>query len=101
MFIGSLRGKKATFTSCNGYMKKIVKLKADYKYRLSLNTKLTNGRMTVELIDRDKQRIMQLNEFISQKDISVKKSGRYTLILRFFSATGSYELNWNQIDCNL
>lgn len=97
MFIGGLSGKKANFTSCNGYMKRIVKLKADRKYRFSLNSKLTNGKMTVELMDYNNQRVMLLNEFISQDEIFPKRKGRYTLLLRFTSATGSYELDWREV----
>ena len=98
MFIGGLNGKKARFTSCNGYMKRIVKLKTGRKYRFSLNSKLVNGSMAAELIGYNKQRVLLLNEFISQEKLSVDRTGRYTLILRFHSATGEYELNWNERD---
>ncbi len=97
MFIGGLSGKKARFTSCNGYMKRIVKLKAGRKYRFTLNSKLVNGSMTAELIGHNKQRVLLLNEFISQENLSVNKTGRYTLILRFNSASGEYLLDWEEI----
>ncbi len=94
MFIGSLSGKKASFTSCNGSLKRIVKLEGNRQYRFLLNVRLTSGNMTVELRNRDKQTVMELNEFISEGNIYVKKRERYTLILRFHSATGEYSLDW-------
>ena len=92
-----MNGKKAKFTSCNGYMKRIVKLKGESNYRFSLYCRLTSGNITVELLDRDKQSMIQLNEFISQGNLSVNRTGRYTLNLRFHSASGEYELNWREI----
>lgn len=94
MFIGSSGCKKASFTSCNGYIKRIVKLEGDRVYNFTLLSKLTAGSMTVELIDKSKQTVLQLNEIKNSESLVTQKVMRYTLIIRFHSASGQYELNW-------
>ena len=47
MFIGSTKCKKATFTSCNGYMKRIIKLEKDRDYYFKLDTRLTDRKSVV------------------------------------------------------
>lgn len=94
MFIGGAGGKKASFTSCHGYLKRMIKLESGRSYFFFLKTRLTNGRMTVQLLDRDKQPLFTLDEFSSSQNISVSRTGRYLLMIRFDSATGEYELDW-------
>ena len=94
MFIGSTKCKKATFTSCNGYIKRIVRLEGDRAYTFILDSKLTAGSMSVELIDKNKQTVLQLDEMKKTETVVVQKDMRYTLIIRFHSASGQYELDW-------
>ncbi len=95
MFIGGPGCKKATFTSCNGYIKKIVKLEKDKVYNFTLHSNLTAGSIAVELIDKNKQIVLRLDVDNYTAVFGSNHSGRYTLIIRFHSATGEYELDWN------
>ena len=95
MFIGSRKCKKATFTSCNGYMKRIIKLEKDRDYYFKLDTRLTGGRMSVELIDKNKQIVLRLDEDHNIIMFDSNYTGRYTLMIRFHSATGEYKLKWD------
>jgi len=94
MFIGGTRCKKAIFTSCNGYIKRIVKLEGDRVYNFTLNSNLTAGTMSVELIDKNKQTVLQLNQMKNSERFITQKGMRYTLIIRFHSASGQYEMDW-------
>ncbi len=92
VFIGSAKGNGARFTSCNGYMKRVIKFKDDGTYTFVLDAELSKGDMSVELLDSTKQRIMQLNCSNQRDSITVEKKKKYYLVINFRSATGRYAL---------
>lgn len=93
MFLGSKRGKKAMFSSCTGYIKRVVKFKESKMYHVDFNVELEKGEVTLEFLDAKKQLILSLNgSDISQ--IKVENRQRYYMVLRFKTATGSYEVSW-------
>ena len=92
VFIGSAKGNSARFTSCNGYMKRVIKFKDDGTYTFVLDAELSKGDMSVELLDSTKQRIMQLNCSNQRDSITVEKKKKYYLVINFRSATGRYAL---------
>ncbi len=96
MFIGGKSGKKAVFSSCNGYMKRIIKLKEECVYHFELTPKLSSGNMSVELLDNRKQVLMRVTELQRETDFKAGKGKRYTLMIHFKNATGEYELEWNK-----
>jgi len=91
-FVGSTRGNSARFTSCSGYMKRIVRFKADGTYTFLLDAELSKGDMSVELLDSTKQRIMLLNCANRSASITVEQKKKYYLVINFKSATGRYAL---------
>ena len=93
MFLGSKRGKKAMFSSCTGYVKRVVKFKESKVYNIDFKLELEKGEMVLELLDAKKQVILSLNKSECSK-IEVESRQRYYMILRFKSATGSYEVIW-------
>lgn len=94
MFLGSKRGKKAMFSSCTGYIKRVVKFKENKLYHVDFRLELEKGEVTLELLDTRKQVILSLNGSEGAK-IEVERGKRYYMILRFKSATGSYEVSWD------
>lgn len=95
MFVGTRRGNQATFSSCSGYMKRMVRFKENKPYHFSLSSELTKGEMSVELLDSKKQQIMCLNENQRSADIVIDKKKQYYLVFRFRAATGNYDLRWD------
>ena len=93
-FIGSQRGNKASYTSCNGYMKRVVKFKESRNYAFSLNVKLSKGDMRIELLNDKKQMIMRLDENNPKAAVEVEADRRYYLVYRFDKASGNYELKY-------
>ena len=94
-FIGSNRGKSATFSGCSGSIKRIIRCKEDREYRFFLDAALTKGDMSVSLLGPDKRELLRLTESMPQGAVTLEKGARYTLVLRFRSATGRYVLQWN------
>lgn len=91
-FIGSTRGNSARFTSCSGYIKRIVRFKADGTYTFILDAELSKGDMSVELLDSARHKIMQLDCANQSASIAVEKRKKYYLVINFKSATGRYAL---------
>lgn len=92
MFLGSKRGKRARFSSCTGYIKRVIKFKESKIYNIDFKLELEKGEVVLELLDAKKQVILSLNKSECSK-IKVESRQRYYMILRFKSAAGSYEVN--------
>lgn len=91
-FIGSAKGNSASFSSCSGFMKRIIKFKEDGTYTFGLDAELSKGDLSVELIDSAKRKIMQLDPVNRSASVTVEKDKKYCLAIHFKSATGRYTL---------
>ena len=91
-FVGSDRGRHASFTACTGTVRRILRFSESRTLRVVFSPVLTKGSVTMELLDSSKQPLLQLNEACPIGSISVEKGRRYHLIFRFQSATGEYTL---------
>lgn len=91
-FVGSTKGNSASFSSCSGYLKRVIKFKENGIYTFVLDVELSKGDISIELLDSTKQKIMQLNCTNRIESITVDKKEKYYLVINFRSATGSYAL---------
>lgn len=91
-YVGSARGNGARFTSCSGYMKRIVRFNTDGTYTFTLDADLSKGNMSVELLDSARQKIMLLDCADRSASVAVKRKKTYYLVINFRSATGRYAL---------
>jgi len=94
-FIGSRGGKAASFSGCNGSIRRIVRFSESRVYAFSLDSALTKGSMTAVLLDPNKQEILCLSADQPSMAVEIEAKKRYTLVLRFRTATGRYGLHWN------
>ena len=93
MFLGSKRGKKAMFSSCTGYVKRVIKFKESKVYPVDFKLELEKGEVSLEILDAKKQLVLVLNSS-RISEIEVVSGQRYYMVLRFKSASGSYEITW-------
>lgn len=93
MFLGSKRGKKARFSSCTGYIKRVIKFKESKVYTVDFKLELEKGEVTFEILDARKQLVLSLNDS-KISEIEVVGGERYYMVIKFKSATGSYEVIW-------
>ena len=94
-FIGSQRGKAASFSHCSGYIKRVVRFDEDREYTFTMDAVLSKGSMSVSLLAPDKTELLCLSSAKPQSAIALERKKPYTLILRFQSATGQYRLRWD------
>ncbi len=95
LFLGSVSGKSARFSSCTGCIKRILRFRDSRSYRIFFNLELAGGDASAEILDSAKRTVLRLDSLVRSGSISVEKGKRYYLVLRFRSATGSYTLNWD------
>jgi len=93
-YMGSRRGNKASFSSCTGQSKRIVRFPESKSYQFQFDCQLTKGEVSVELLDSSKERILFLKSGQKQGTAALERGKRYVLIFRFQNATGSYLLEW-------
>lgn len=91
-FIGSSKGAGANFTSCSGYIKRIVRFRESGTLYYYLDAELSKGDILVELLDSGKHSIMKLNRENYHASITVESKKKYYLVVNFKSATGRYSL---------
>lgn len=97
LFVGSLPGKSrcgAKFSSCTGYMKRVIRFKESRSYEFDFQSTVTKGFVAVEVQDRNKEIILQLNKNVPKGTVAVSEKQRYYLVFRFENADGAYELRW-------
>ena len=71
-FIGSPKGTGANFTSCSGYIKRIVRFKESGTLHYYLDADLSRGDIFVEILDSKKQSIAKLTRENNHASISVE-----------------------------
>ena len=91
-FVGSDRGRRASFTACTGTVRRILRFSESKTLRVVFSPVLTKGSVTMELLNSQKQTLLLLDETHPTGSISVEKGLRYHLVFHFQSATGEYSL---------
>lgn len=97
LFIGSFRLKntcKINFKSCNGYIKKVLKIIESHNYKFTFNGNVLKGYVTAEIQDINKKTLLQLDKNNPESTVNLEKKYRYYLVLRFENADGELELAW-------
>jgi len=94
LYIGSLKGNSAKFSSCTGYTKRVIRFRDSRTYCVVFESVLTGGNVSVEILNSAKQTVTCLNSNTPNDNINVEKGKRYYLVVHFQSATGSYTLSW-------
>jgi len=98
LFVGSLRPQnkcKLKFIDCNGYIKKVVKIRESRNYKFTFNSNITDGYVTAELQDVNRRILLQLDKDNPESAVKLEKNYRYYLVLRFVKAGGEFDLTWN------
>lgn len=94
MYVGKSGGWGARFAGCEGWIRRIVRVKENRVYDVELTAELTGGAVTAELRDAHKRTVLRLDGEHPRASIALKKGGRYGMTVRFQSATGSFSLQW-------
>lgn len=90
MFIGS--PYKAKFKRCTGAMSSIFKVKENRDYKFIFSSKIVEGTVNIDILDKRKSLILALNNDNNEGIINLNRNDRYYIVRRFNNATGEFEL---------
>ena len=91
-YVGKNRNLSASFTRCSGYTKRILRYSAAHTCRITLEQDVTRGVLQAEVYDARKKLLLTLDDTCRTGTFHAAPNARYTLVLRFHKADGSYEL---------
>lgn len=97
VFVGKSRGPNAywtQFAECSGELKRMVRFRKSKEYTLFLNANITEGTVTVEILDKDKQVILCLTPEEKAGSLIADRKQKYYMVYRFENASGAYEISW-------
>lgn len=85
---------KATIVGCSGSIKRRLKFKKNKESIFILNSAISKGTLTVNVLDSKKNIILTLDNENKTGHIMVNQNERYHLVIKYDKADGNYELNW-------
>lgn len=88
---------KADFNTCNGWMKRVVRLPCSRQYRFTFTFHVTKGSVSVELYGKGNKPLAILKE--NRQSVIVPTGGQtvYRVVTRFVKADGEYQLRWDEV----
>ena len=86
---------KASFTSCSGTTKRVIRLQPGKRYHFVFSSVLTKGTVCVEIRDKKKESLVVLDREHPCAVLSVEPGDRLYVTTRFTGADGKYELAWD------
>lgn len=85
---------KIKFSHCSGYVKKVIKFKEDKIYKFTFDGEIKTGEVNVQILDRNKKIILELDKSNCIKEHKFFKKERYYLVFNFKKSDGNVILNW-------
>lgn len=93
-FSGRKQYFKASFSFCDGYVKRVLKFRQSAAYQFVLQSALTKGYISMEITDKNKNRLLLLDSGHSSGEIKADVHKRYYLVSKFENASGRLEPSW-------
>ncbi len=93
-FMGKNKGMAATFTSCDGQIKRVIKFPKTQRYTFVLKSELSKGQMNAVLLDDKRKQLFCLSQGDHVKSLDIESGKRYYLVFTFRSASGKYEFDF-------
>lgn len=85
------------FSSCNGYVKRVIRLSPGKRYQFVFSSNTTKGSVFVEIYGGKKELIAQLNGKQPCTVISTEKCTRFPVVTKFVRADGACKLTWKEV----
>jgi len=98
-FMGDGKGRRDrmgfSFTRCNGWIYRVLKVREGGIYRFDLDTKLSKGTVQFQLLDGRKLPLLTLNPDNTRGRSQLEK-GRYFVRMQFTHASGDCAASWEK-----
>lgn len=94
---GSSSQMNASFVYFSGRKQKEINLNQGEELTISFNSKITEGKLTMQLLDSTGNIIKQFENTVGQTEkIKVSKTEKYTVLVNGEKAKGNYEIIWHK-----
>lgn len=94
LFAGSIRGDRARFSGCTGFVRCRFPVAESRTHRFDFALELDNGDVWVELLNRDKNVLMRLDNQRRHAEVPLERGRAYHLVIRYQSASGKHALTY-------
>lgn len=88
---------EAKFVSCNGTIKRVIRLSPWKRYRFAFSSSTTKGAVSIEIYGKKKEMIAVLNNEHPCTFISTEERTNCRVVTKFMKADGQYKLIWNEV----
>ncbi len=85
------------FSSCNGSIKRIIRLSQSKRYQFVFSSSTTKGSVSVEIYGIKKKLIAKLNNEQPCAFISTEKKTNLRVVTKFVKADGGCKLIWSEV----
>lgn len=79
--------------SCSGYIKFVIKFKESSTYSFENEIQLIQGAINIEILDKNKNVILLINNENTTKTLMIDKSKRYYIKINYVRATGKHVIS--------
>lgn len=94
-FAGTIDGRKASFSSCTGKIRRVIRFSQTGEYCFSLSGEIEKGEIELTLWDAAGQESLKLS--IGESAVfTAEKGKRCRICIRLAQATGRYEVRWQK-----
>ena len=88
----------ARFNRCNGYIKRMIRLKPDSTYKFTYVSNIEKGKLSINIYDKHKKILAIFDDQHSYQKISTKDQKLFLFNTNFIHADGDYSLTWKEIN---
>ena len=85
------------FVSCNGSIKRVIRLSRFQKYQFVFSPNTTKGLVTIEIYGAKKELVAKLHSGQPCALISAEKRTHFRIVTKFVNADGECKLIWNEV----
>ena len=98
IFMGHMSGGRNscgfTFTSCDGYVRRVLKVREKGIYCFDLESNLSKGRVRFQVLDAHKLPLLTLDAEQPRGRVMLEPKGRYFVQMQFLNASGDCRAHW-------
>ena len=94
VYIGTSGGRGVRFASCSGSVRRRVRFRESRLYSFSMKAEITGGEVQAELLAPGGKWVVCLAPGQPEAAAELENGTWYTLVYRFHSASGSFEIDW-------
>ena len=99
-FMGDGRGRNNrmgfSFSRCNGWIYRVLKVKENGVYRFDLTANLSKGTAQFQVLNRQKLPLLTLNPDTTRGRVQLEKGQRYYVRMEFTRAGGDCAASWGK-----